>query len=175
MKTTLLIDINDTLDDGSNLNSRDRQHALEEEMWIHIWVAGARKWIEDFAEFLVEYKEKLLPIFWTTVWPHGQKFVADTFLNTDIIWFDRDTFLNFNNFSPKLDVIKGWIITPKSYYFPLLLEYIKWKSEHIIWFEDVINLEDQNFVDSHNNINHVWIDQDQTLTEKIPEIIKLIK
>jgi len=170
MKTTLLIDINDTLDDGSDFAYRENM-SLDVEC---TWVLWPRKWIENFSDFLVEYKEKLLPIFWTSVWLYGQDFVAKQWLKTEIIWFDGKDFIPLPSsgiFSPSYP----WIGTPKSSDIPTLREYIKDKSEHIIWFEDWLNRLDQNFVDTPKDVDYISVNQIDTLTSKIPEIIRLIK
>jgi len=174
MKTTLLIDINDTLDDGSDFQYREKQHLLDLETWAPTWVMWPRKWIEDFSAFLIEYKAKLLPIFWSSVWLYGQDFVAREWLKTEIIWFDGKTFHTFKT-NDILHPSATGIMVPKGYYMNILMDYIRWKSEHIIWFEDWLNLEDQCFVDGNGHVDHVWVNQVDTLTEKIPEIIKLIK
>ena len=174
MKTTLLIDINDTLDDEENSQYNEEEYSKSLELPTPFtWVLWPRKWIEDFSDFLIEYKHKILPIFWTRVGLYGQNFVANTFLKTEVTWFDWKNFHKLG--TDKLFSSSTPGIADKSYYFPLLFEYIKWKSERIIWFEDHLNQQDQDFVDSHQMVDYIWIDQNQTLTEKIPEIIKLIK
>ena len=129
MKTTLLIDINDTLDDGSDFEYREKQHFLDLQNWTPpTWVMWPRKWIEDFSNFLIEYREKLLPIFWTSVWLYGQKHVRYDWLKTDVIGFNGEIFHEFNE-NDNFSASSIWIWTPKSIDFDTLISFIKWKSE----------------------------------------------
>lgn len=156
-KTALLLDINDTLDDGREFEERKRTKNLI----LRTGVLPAKDGIEEFAVFLHEYNEKLITIFWTSVWLRGQDYVAKEFLgnNKNIVYFDSDEFMSYDTFNKKYlhdESRRFWgVWTPKTRYFLKFRKYIWSKIERTIWFEDSLNEVDKAFVDKDSHIKHI--------------------
>ena len=180
-KTVLLIDINDTLDDSDH---PDRRKLYQSNKLPH-WVMPAREGIKDFAIFLNEFHDKLVPIFWTSVWMRWQRAVARKYLNFPVIWFNWEEFVNFDTATDR--VMKShWIWLPKSRFIQDVTQYVWTEVPNIIWFEDGLWPNDKAFVDKYDNISHVGIRWSwdpiernysrvpDTLAEKIEEIKSLI-
>lgn len=156
-KTTLLLDINDTLDNGHDYLWRSLMYLEAKKEFIQrwkvpsSWVMPPKEWIEIFWDFLNAYKNKILPIFWTSVWLQWQKYVADKYLKANVVWFDGEKFYN----DWILDAVWTWIGGYKSRFIPVLRDRFKQESQRIIWFEDRLCEIDRKHVDQDGSIHHV--------------------
>lgn len=191
MKTALLLDINDTLDDHSNHEERRRINnssvdSIEYQLQLN-GVMPLRDWIDIFASFLEEYNERIIPIFWSAVGIHWQSLLARYyFWEAQIVWNSAWEFIpNIRNYD--LSSQRGiGIWSPKSKHMSDLREFIRWKASRIVWFEDSIRGADKEYVDTHDDVFHVWLKwrwnewtQDYSrepdkLVDKVEEIKRLI-
>ena len=92
-KNILLLDINDTLDDGRT--TEELESWAFDDFFIrgkrHIpGVAIPKEWIERFWDFLREYHDRIIPIFWTAVWVRSQERFVHEVLKAPVYAFSTD-------------------------------------------------------------------------------------
>ena len=138
MKNLLLLDVNDTLDDASDMLMRyymyrDGASRLPD-FSKYRWVMPQRGGMLAFRDMLQRYKEKIHIVFWTSVPLIWQKYVAEKYLEMDDC-FLFDSHLWCQHISDYDSKERGsGIWTPKSKHISELTHYFGNQVWNIIWF-----------------------------------------
>ncbi len=177
-KNILLLDINDTLDDGRT--TEELESWAFDDFFIrgkrHIpGVAIPKEWIERFWDFLREYHDRIIPIFWTAVWVRSQERFVHEVLKAPVYAFSTDfkagVWELLVPWKPKFysESVAGGNGGSKSAALPKVFSrFGEWINT--IWFEDCRN----NSSFSEDNIHGIGIKRFESLVSKIEEIKNLL-